>query len=146
MFAQKSQEIRARNKVCLGGFEHVGGEFVRLAGDRGGQAEDFPRVRNSDDEGFAVDRRGGKLYAPGAEDKDAARRLPFDKESSPFWVAGGGGNRDKQLHSGRRKIAKEQVLAMRARHAALDDFETVGSAHGSLGRQSTPLSARENFE
>src|SRR5256885_11901259 len=46
--SQEQQEICSRNEICLRRFDHIGGELIRFAGDRRGQAQDRSEEHTSE--------------------------------------------------------------------------------------------------
>jgi hypothetical protein len=66
--------------------------------------------------------------------------LPFHKECRSLRIGCCRGDGRQFLHGRGRKIAKEPVLAMRAGHTTLDNFQAIGGAHEFTAPEYNPRS------
>src|SRR6266571_9457175 len=80
--SQKLEESLARNKVGLERLQRLGRKLVGLSRNATRQAHHFSSFRYANKNRFAIRRTGREFHAAVANNKDAARILPFDKKDS----------------------------------------------------------------
>ena len=81
---EEPKKVFPVHKVQLAGLYRLHRRLVRLACENCVQAEDFPRLRDPQDEGFPLPRSGGKLGLTLAKHEDSARALAFNKNDCAF--------------------------------------------------------------
>src|ERR1700738_5329660 len=126
---RKAQHVVAPDVIQLAGLHGLDRQLVTAAGNHRVQAQNFTRLRDSDNQGLALARGGRELGASLAENKNSARTLSFDKNHRMFrenrgmfylverWTPGRDrrkncGNADRNSDSFRRSSIRTHSLAL----------------------------------
>src|SRR5208283_463331 len=126
---QELQEIVALDEIELAWLERFGREFVGLAGNRAMQTENLTGLGNAQDQRLAIARSRGQLYAAGADDINAARRLALHEQYRPLGIRAGVLDLLQVFKGGLGKIAEEAGLTQLADQTIFCDLKPVGRTH-----------------
>src|SRR4051794_15534101 len=88
VFLEKTQEVITLNEVHLAWLDGFRGQFVVDSGDAGVKSENFSRLGDLEDQGFAFGGIHRQLNPALAKHVDTARRLTFNEENSSSRIGG----------------------------------------------------------
>lgn len=126
---QKLEEVITLDEVQLTWLQRLGGQLVRLPGYGAVQAQYLTRLRDPQDESFAIARSRGQLHPAAAQNVDSARRLSLDEQHRALRKRAGVLDPVEFLERGFGEIAKKTGMTELANQATFRNLQPVRCAH-----------------